>query len=66
MIDRVENWIDEILGEVINLLCYNYEPGSSSCERIIGLTPKINNKARRFKSPIIPAIDLFSNIKDTD
>ena len=66
LIDRVENWIDEILGELINLLCYNYEAGSSSCERIIGQTPQINNRIRGFKSPIIPAIDLFSNIKDTD
>ena len=65
LIDRVEHWIDEILGELINLLCYNYEPGSSKCERIIGLTPKIKNKTT-FKSPIIPAIHLFSNIKDTN
>ena len=46
-------------------MCYNYEPGSSKCEGIIGLTPE-SNKETRFRSPIIPAIDLFSNFKDSD
>ena len=64
LIDRVENWVEEIIGEIINLVCYRYEDGSSRCEPIIALTPQTDDETTRFKTPLIPAIQLFSNIKD--
>lgn len=54
--------LDSLIGNMVNVLCGQYDDESDKCDKLE--TPKKKSNQKRTKSFIIPMIDVFSSFQE--
>lgn len=60
-VEQVDRFTSQLAGDVLNLLCTEYDEDSDKCSKMI--TPKRRKDQKRTKSFLRPLIDLLLTIE---
>jgi len=63
-LETVNEFVDSLTGNILDILCGDYEDGSDKCLRL-GSPPKKNKNQRRTKSFLIPLIDVLASFPES-